>query len=172
MRLFLLPVLVLLSAPAFSQKTRKEDAELAANLRRHVTFLTSDELDGRRTGTEGERLASEYIMLQFGKTGLKQKGADGYVQAFEVADGLKVEGTKLRINGKELTINEDYFPLAWSGNAQAQGSPAIALQEQGTPWFRDIKELMEDNAANPHFDLEDALQTIAATAKKRGATAL
>ncbi|RYY88847.1 MAG: M20/M25/M40 family metallo-hydrolase [Chitinophagaceae bacterium] len=172
MRPYLLPLLVLLSTTALSQKSKKEDAELAANLRRHVTFLTSDELEGRRTGTEGERLASEYIMLQFGKAGLQQKGADGFIQSFAVADGLKVEGTQLRIDGKELTLNQDYFPLAWSGNAQVQGTHAVALQEQGSPWFRDIKELLEENAQNPHFDLQESLQSMAATMKKRGATAL
>ncbi|GAB4093366.1 M20/M25/M40 family metallo-hydrolase [Flaviaesturariibacter terrae] len=172
MRLYLLPLLVLLSAPAFAQKTRKEDAEIAANLRRHVTFLSSDELDGRRTGTEGERLAAEYIMLQFGKTGLQQKGSDGFLQAFDVPAGLKVQGTQLRVNGKDLVLNDEYFPLAWSGNAQAKGSPAIALQEQGSPWFRDIKELLEENAGNPHFDLQDTLHKLAAAVKKRGATAL
>ena len=172
MRLYLLPLLVLLSASSLAQKSRKEDAELAANLRRHITFLTSDELDGRRTGTEGERLAAEYIMLQFGKAGLAQKGSDGYLQAFEVNDGLKVEGTRLLVNGKELRLLQDYFPLAWSANAQVKGTPALALQEHGSPWFRDIKDLLEENAKNPHFDLEAALQTMAATVKKRGATAL
>ncbi|RYY39785.1 MAG: M28 family peptidase [Chitinophagaceae bacterium] len=172
MRLFLLPLLVVLSAPALAQKTKKEDAELAANLRRHVVFLTSNELEGRRTGTEGERLASEYLMLQFGKAGLQQKGSDGFLQAFPVADGLKVEGTQLRVDGKDLQLNTEYFPLAWSGNAQVQGNPAIALQEHDTPWFKDIKDLLEENAQNPHFDLQDALQTLAATVKKRGATAL
>lgn len=172
MRLYLLSLLVLLSASGWAQKTRKEDAELAANLRRHVTFLTSDELEGRRTGTEGERLAAEYIMLQFGKAGLAQKGSDGYLQAFEVNDGLKVQGTQLKVNGHELQVNQDYFPLAWSGNAQAKGNPALALQEQGSPWFRDIKDLLEENAGNPHFDLEEALQNLAASMKQRGATAL
>ncbi|RYY63520.1 MAG: M28 family peptidase, partial [Chitinophagaceae bacterium] len=172
MRLYLLPLLVLLSASSLAQKSRKEDAELAANLRSHVTFLTSQELEGRRTGTEGERLAAEYIMLQFGKAGLAQKGSDGFLQAFQVNDGLKVEGTKLLVSGKELQLNQDYFPLAWSGNAQVKGSPALALEEQGSPWFRDMKDLLEENKQNPHFDLEEALQKMAASVKKRGGTAL
>ncbi len=47
-----------------------------------VTFLADDKLEGRGTGTEGEKLASEYIAARFKKLGLTPKGTDGYFQEF------------------------------------------------------------------------------------------
>lgn len=47
-----------------------------------VTFLADDALEGRETGTEGERIAAEYIATRFKKIGLSPKGTEGYFQAF------------------------------------------------------------------------------------------
>lgn len=47
-----------------------------------VTFLADDKLQGRSTGTEGERKASEYIIKRFKEIGLEPKGTEGYLQAF------------------------------------------------------------------------------------------
>jgi hypothetical protein len=48
-----------------------------------VLFLASDELEGRETGTEGERKASEYIESRFREFGLESIFDDGYFQYFE-----------------------------------------------------------------------------------------
>ncbi len=47
----------IVSIAAAAQKKKKEDAALLTNLQVHVTFLASDKLEGRRTGTEGEKAA-------------------------------------------------------------------------------------------------------------------
>jgi len=47
------------------------------NLRKHVTYLASDKLKGRGTGTPEERMAAEYIAKQFRKIGLSPKGDNG-----------------------------------------------------------------------------------------------
>lgn len=47
-----------------------------------VTFLADDKLEGRGTGTEGEKIASEYIATRFEKLGLTPKGTNAYIQAF------------------------------------------------------------------------------------------
>ena len=39
----------------------------AERLRAHVTYLASDKLEGRRTGTPGARLAAEYIVREFAR---------------------------------------------------------------------------------------------------------
>ncbi|MFN0036678.1 MAG: M20/M25/M40 family metallo-hydrolase, partial [Saprospiraceae bacterium] len=46
-------------------------------LRKHVTYLASDKLKGRGTGSPEERVAAEYIAQQFRKIGLAPKGDDG-----------------------------------------------------------------------------------------------
>jgi Zn-dependent M28 family amino/carboxypeptidase len=47
-----------------------------------VTFFANDKLEGRATGSEGEKIASEYIAKRFKQLGLTPKGSDGYFQSF------------------------------------------------------------------------------------------
>ncbi|MEY3325045.1 MAG: hypothetical protein RLZ11_1359, partial [Bacteroidota bacterium] len=55
---FSLPILFLLLAPffVFSQK-KGELKKIETSLRAHVNYLADDKLEGRRTGTAGEKLA-------------------------------------------------------------------------------------------------------------------
>ena len=60
----------------------------AAELRQHVGFLTSPELDGRKLGTPGTAKAEDYIAEAMRASGLKPLGdAGGYFQEFEVKGG-------------------------------------------------------------------------------------
>lgn len=45
-----------------------------ATIRKHITYLASDELGGRMPGSEGEKLAQKYIAAEFKKYGLTPKG--------------------------------------------------------------------------------------------------
>ena len=47
-----------------------------------VTFLADDKLEGRQTGTEGEKAAAAYLVQRFQELDLKPKGTDGYIQTF------------------------------------------------------------------------------------------
>ncbi|NNF04325.1 MAG: M20/M25/M40 family metallo-hydrolase [Rhodothermales bacterium] len=59
-------------------------AQQLDDLRIDVAFLSSDLLEGRGTGTAGERLAADYIVDRFRDIGL-EPGADGsWLQSFEV----------------------------------------------------------------------------------------
>jgi len=51
--------------------------------KKHVSYLASEKLEGRLTGTKGEQLAAEYIAKEFAKAGLKPAGENGtYFQTF------------------------------------------------------------------------------------------
>ena len=47
-----------------------------------VAFLADDKLEGRQTGTAGEKAAAEYLAKRFKELGLEPKGTDGYFQDF------------------------------------------------------------------------------------------
>lgn len=143
------------------------------NLRTHIQFLADDKLEGRRTGTAGEKLAMEYIRTQFQKAGLQEKGENGYYQSFEVYDGkVLTDSTLLYINGNKLIAGKDFFPFAWSSNQRVEAKPSPAIQEPGEPWFFDLKDVLEENKANTHFDLPDYIKKNVARAKVRGASAI
>ncbi len=159
---------------ANAQKPKKADKAVLANLKTHIGFLADDKLEGRRTGSAGEKLAYEYISNQFEKTGLDAKGDNGtYIQEFEVNEGKQVNpATYLIINEKTLLLDKDYFPFVFSANAVLEAKPAIAMQEKGNAWFWDLKEKLEENKDNPHFDLADAINTKIADVTAKGATVL
>ncbi len=47
-----------------------------------VTFLADDKLEGRQTGSDGEKAAADYLVSRFEALGLETKGTEGYFQAF------------------------------------------------------------------------------------------
>ena len=51
-------------------------------LKEDVSFLSNDKLEGRQTGTPGEKAAADYIKKRFKKLGLQPKGTDGFLQPF------------------------------------------------------------------------------------------
>ncbi len=158
-------------APA--QKLKKADKLILSDLQMHIAYLSDDKLEGRRTGTNGEKLAYQYISHEFEKAGLAAKGEkETYLQAFEINDGKEVSPlSHLIINGNDLKINQEYFPLTFSPNTSLEATASIALQENSNPWFYDIKELMEANKNNPHFDLTEEIKSKATDAAKKGANA-
>jgi aminopeptidase YwaD len=173
-RLVLFALSFLLTLPVFSQKLKKADKLIVENLKAHIGYLADDKLEGRRAGTQGEKLASEYISSQFQKIGLKPKGAgDGWLQPFDIYDGKQVNAAShLIINGNDLKLDKEYFPLVYSANGNAEAAVEMALKESGVPWFFDLDELLEQNKDNPHFDLDAAIKEKAAKASEKGATAL
>ena len=60
------------------------DKELMTGLKEDITYLASDDLEGRAIGTDGEVLAAKYIADKFREIGLEPKGTDRYFQVFKV----------------------------------------------------------------------------------------
>ena len=58
--------------------------ELLTAVKKDISYLADDRLEGRAIGTEGEKLAAQYIAEAFEKIGLTPKGTDGYMQEFTV----------------------------------------------------------------------------------------
>ncbi|WP_460220363.1 M28 family peptidase [Psychroserpens sp. MEBiC05023] len=63
-------------------KTDSKDNFKYVTIEEDVVFLASDELEGRQTGTDGEKAAANYIAERFENLGLLPKGTDGYFQPF------------------------------------------------------------------------------------------
>lgn len=52
------------------------------NIETDVAFLADDKLEGRQTGTEGEKIAADFIAQRFKDLRIEPKGTDGYFQEF------------------------------------------------------------------------------------------
>lgn len=164
----LLLLLLIAITPVSAQKRKKNKrakvpviteyyAALPGKLKQHVYILASDSLEGRRTGTKGEQLASDYISKRFAEAGIAPAGDnDGWLQPFEVNEGRQFEeASSLWVNDKKLVAGKDYFPYntSASGNVEALVSPV--LKEEKMPWFIDLKEELEKNKTNPHYDVNN-----------------
>ncbi|WP_066405890.1 M20/M25/M40 family metallo-hydrolase [Flavisolibacter tropicus] len=173
LRTYFFSLLIIASGSVSAQKLKKEDRQLQTNLQQHVSFLASDALEGRRTGSAGEKQAADYIAKTFKTIGVTPKGTADYLQPFDVQEGRQVNSaTLLMINDNTLVLNKDFFPLVYSGNGAIEAMPSIALQEAQMPWFWDVKELLDENKSNPHFDIDMAIQSRIADMAKKGATAV
>ena len=72
-------IIVFVSILVFSCQEMKIEK---VTMKEDVVALADDLLEGRETGTLGERLASEYIAKRFKDLNLISKGTDGYYQSF------------------------------------------------------------------------------------------
>ncbi len=170
----LVPVLTFAQTRKQKKAQEKADKITLANLQAHIQYLSDDKLEGRRTGTAGELLAMQYISTQFQKDGLAPKGTNGYVQEFEINEGKQFAETdnSFSVNGEKLELKKNYYPLAYSANAEAEGSSSLALREKSNPWFFDVKDVLDENKTNPHFDINETITAEAKHAKEKGGTAL
>ena len=164
---------LLIVASSQAQKLKKEDKQVITNLQKHIEVLASDSLEGRRTGTPGEQKAIAYISNEFKSIGLLPKGTTGFYQPFEIDEGKQVSSaTRLIVGGESLVLNQHFIPFAFSAGNSVEALPSMAIQELGMPWFIDLKETLESNAGNPHFDIYGFVKTKVKEVKEKGATAL
>jgi Tol biopolymer transport system component len=93
----------------------------AIDVMRHVDYLTRPELGGRLTGTDGERRATAYVAAYLESLGFVPAGEKGtFFQEFEFPAGSILSGqNSLQIGDRQLTIDQDWRPLAFSNTGQA-----------------------------------------------------
>ena len=158
---------------ASAQKLKKADKAIVANLKEHIQYLADDKLEGRRAGSNGEKLAMEYISGQFKTIGLLPKGTDEYYQPFDINEGKQINaGSYFIINNNKLDAGKEFFPFPFSPDKKIEALPAIAIQEADMPWFVDLSETLEENKNNPHFDLNEYIRNNSKKAADRGASAV
>lgn len=131
-------------APEFST-TRP--AISADDIRQHVTFLSSDQLEGRGTGTPGERKATAYVADLFTSLGLQPIGDNGtYFQDFSFTAGLEL-GAANTLSVKQASgtsspkLSEDWTPISFSQTGEIPSTDVVfAGYGMQAPEFGDIPE--------------------------------
>ena len=117
-----------------SQATLSSDVSID-NLKEHVTFLASDDLEGRRTGSEGIRKAADYIRKYLARAGLQPLGSkqDGFNHMFEFTGGVELVKHENRMilrghtgEDQAFELDKDFRPLAFSANGVIEGEVVFA----------------------------------------------
>lgn len=140
-------LLLLLSQLSFAQSDKK----ILRDIKKSVSFLSDDKLEGRRTGTIGEKRAFAYIIDKFKKNKIDTlPGMGWYLQSFEVNNGLVyAENCSFKVGNSSYKLNEDFIPMPYSGNGNFTSQKAVVAYDLGY--------LITENKDNPHFDVEEAL---------------
>ncbi len=148
---------------------KKSDKNVEKQLRADIGYLASDELEGRRTGTEGEKKAADYIEKRYKK--LDIQGYNGqYKYTFQFTYGKKMgNSSKVVINNETLSFPKDGFVLPFSATKQVSGDVIPDVTEHGKIWFINIFS-DTDQATDPHFDADKKMYELAKDAEKEGAT--
>ena len=95
------------AAPAGAVERAKELVTVEL-LKKHASFLASDELEGRAAGYPGNDKASEYIAGAFKEAGLKPAGDAGtYFQKFKVA-GRETRNCVGLVEGSDPVLAKEY----------------------------------------------------------------
>lgn len=136
--------------------TPDESAALARvaadSLRGHLSFISSDALEGRNTPSRGLDLAAEYIAAQFRRAGLEPAGDDNYFQTANWSQSSRdMSGFKLKVmNGRT--------PTSFGGEVSSLG-----LNVMGRSLWSPERGLALSNAGVVKVDYKDAVAAAALT---------
>src|SRR6185369_6663483 len=120
--------LLIFASGVVAQQSELEPS--AAKIQQHVSYLASDELDGRRTGTKGANDAARYIAAEFERLGIRPAPATDswkinvmsarYLQTFPYIGRVELgKNNVLSVRSGEtlnLRVGEDWMPLGISAN--------------------------------------------------------
>ncbi len=82
----------------------------AADIGRRIEALSADEFKGRSPGTEGGRLASQYVADEMKAAGIDPKGIDGtYFQPITLTTTTVTEGSFMSIGGDDAPVTTYEF---------------------------------------------------------------
>lgn len=79
----------------------------AATYERHIATLSSDEFEGRKPGTAGERKTVEYLVNEFKALGLAPGNGDSYLQQVPIVEITAGSDAALSLGGVRLEYGKD-----------------------------------------------------------------
>jgi hypothetical protein len=116
-----------------------------SELKDHVYYLASDKLEGRKPGTNGGKLAAEYLKEKLKKLAVTLLGDDGF-QYFEVLQDIKLgKNNKFSFDNFTAKPEENFMPLAVSGKGELTARAVFvgygfSFEDDSTSWndYEDI----------------------------------
>ena len=148
---YILLFLLLIAEQGFAQKISRSDKRSSKALQNHITYLADDKLEGRRTGTPGEKLA--YNTLLNSLKGPVFPAAAPLVIIYRLLKWMMANRflpeTVFSVNNQSLSLNEDFF--------LCHGLPMVLYRwmfinhwkKKGEIWFYDLNELLNQKCQEP-----------------------
>ncbi|HEU4836485.1 MAG TPA: M20/M25/M40 family metallo-hydrolase [Pyrinomonadaceae bacterium] len=123
---------------AVSVTTQRGIDTIAANqLRDYLTFIASDEMEGRDTPSRGLNTTAKFLALNLARWGFKPAGDEGsFFQRIDLRRERADAGqATVEYGGRTLVAGTDYFPVRGAGNVSGQ------LVFAGNGWFLKSKDM-------------------------------
>lgn len=118
----------------FSQKDaalKYAESITQAGLKKQLTIVASAEMEGRETGTVGQRKAAAYIQSQFKQIDLKAPSSlGGYIQSYPLKKDTLIPKT-LKIGNNKYNFGTDYIVTPGSGENDEFKSKEIIFAGYG-----------------------------------------
>ncbi len=141
---FLLLILEMLLGTAHGPhpQTLPELGLRADELGAHLRFLAADELEGRRTGTSGNRAAARYVAEQFRLWGLRAApGLEGFLQPVPIFLQTPPSRGTIDTGREQLHPGTDFLLLAGKADLKAQvvfAGHGLVDEELGVDDYSDL----------------------------------
>src|SRR6185503_6804626 len=105
----------------FSKATMAQrgiDTISASQMKDYLTFIASDEMEGRDTPSRGLDTTAKFLAMNLSRWGFKPAGDEGsFLQKIALSrDLVDKETTFARLNHQNLVLGEDYLPAGGAGN--------------------------------------------------------
>ena len=162
---YILAAFILISQSIRAQQLSKADIKVTEELRVSINYLADDKLEGRRTGSAGEKLAYEFIVKEFQKAGLVGlTSSKSFLQPFDVYEGKEInKETSVILGGKLKQLYRDFFPFPYSANVKN-----LTIDDENDIAYYDIENIKRQNENNPHFDIKDDILNFSKKALSEG----
>ena len=189
-----LPILLVFFACSFlSAQVKEHQSEITAKeIIGHISYLASDAMRGRASGSKEIFEAADYIKDEFKLFGLKPLFKNSFLQEYSFISDVKASqnnSLSFNVDGTEIKLKygEDFISAPFSGTGKSKAKLVFAGYGISAPKlnYDDYKDLdvkgkivivMRSNPEydNPHsqFDKFSSLRSKAAIAKEKGATGI
>lgn len=164
--------LLIITTVLFAQTDAEKSAETVQKntLEGHIYFLADDLLEGRGTGTQGNKIAASYLANSLRKYGAKPNPASGnYYQKFELFRFYLPEKINLSLNGETIdeivafdigatNISEEVIYLNFGLEADFKGKNVkdkIVIVKAGTPESQEIRPALASRAPKRELAIQN-----------------
>lgn len=119
-------LLVLLFPVSLTTAFGQSALPLVEKLKAGITYLASDELEGRKSGTEGDSLAAIFIRERFAENGATLMGYNGFQYFGVISDVVAGGKNSLTVVNHDFVAGKDFMPFSFSSSETVDAEVVFA----------------------------------------------
>lgn len=142
--------IVITASPIVAKNNKKNTAKRVAQIKTDIEFLASEKLEGRRTGSMGEKIAAQYIADRMKAIGITPLWKENYLQTYKVVTGKQLSDNTILAIFTDTLGTKQFVPMPFSGNGQMSELVLPKVNEQGSFALVPISTVTKKLLSSPH----------------------